>query len=115
VNAVSEIDSVEAIEVRLQSNEVLVSIPTDTPFGAVPSAIFDAGFKPDETVWLTAKGKWTEDGFLPEGWEVAIPAEKPADSNNALWEIRLDEQGERWTVKEVKTVKAIPQITDERS
>ena len=52
VNALRDIETAREIEIRLQSNEVLVHLPSDTPISAVSDAIYEAGFTPDETVRL---------------------------------------------------------------
>ena len=67
MNALRDIKTASEVEVRLQKNEVLVHLPKDTPLGAVPQGIHEAGYKADKTVWLTADGVWADDGFLPKG------------------------------------------------
>ena len=74
VNALRDIETAREIEIRLQSNEVLVHLPSDTPISAVSDAIYEAGFTPDETVRLQAEGQWSQKGFVPSGWTEPIAA-----------------------------------------
>lgn len=113
MNALRDIETAEEIEIRLQSNEVLVHLPQDTPLGAVPDGVFEAGFKPDRTVWLTSQGQWTSDGFLPSGWSEALAASRPTDSGEGKWELVFELKDGVWAFRSAKRIEEIPQIQDE--
>lgn len=112
MNALRGIETASEIEVRLQSNEVLVHLPSDTPIGAVSQGIFDAGYKAEGMVWLTAQGSWTAHGFLPADWSQAIPAEKPAMAADGVWELVFKREGDDWIYESASPVKSVPQIKD---
>ena len=76
VNALRDIKTAKEIEIRLQSNEVLVHVPSDTPISAVSEAIYEAGYAPEDRVVLVSRGRWTDAGFLPSGWVTPITIEK---------------------------------------
>lgn len=115
MNALRDIETAHEIEVRLQSNEVLVHLPQDTPLSAVPNKIHEAGYKADKTVCLLAEGRWTEDGFLPEGWSHALAAPKPNSAENGIWQLCFEREQDRWVLKASQNLEAVPQIRDEDS
>jgi hypothetical protein len=113
VNALRDIETADEIEVRLQSNEVLVHLPEDTPLATVPAGIHDSGFKSDDSVWLTAEGTWTPEGFLPSGWSKALSATRPSESKDGTWELLYELNDDVWTFKSASPVDQVPQIQDE--
>ena len=115
MNALRDIETAEEIEVRLQSNEVLVHLPKDTPLGAVPDKIYEAGYKPDDTVCLLAEGSWTDIGFLPAGWERPLTAPKPDSASNGIWQLCFEKEQDEWVLKASQNLDQVPQIKDEDS
>ena len=115
MNALRDIETAKEIEVRLQSNEVLVHLPADTPLSAVPDKIHEAGYKADKTVCLLAEGSWTGNGFLPEGWSQAVTAPKPTDAGSGIWQLCFEREQDQWVLKASQNLEAIPQIKDEDS
>lgn len=113
MNALRDIESAQEIEVHLQSNEVLVHLPKDTPLGAVPDKIHEAGYKADTTVCLLAEGSWTEHGFLPTGWSKAVTAPKPDHSKDGIWQLCFERQKDVWVLKKSESIDAVPQLKDE--
>lgn len=112
MNAVRDIPTAKEIEVRLQSNEVLVHLPSDTPISAVSEAIYEAGYAPDKNLWLQARGRFTESGFLPDGWESPIPIDS-RNRGDGSWELHFVSDGEIWTIQSIKPLETITQIQDE--
>jgi hypothetical protein len=112
VNALRDIKSANEIEVRLQTNEVLVHLPTDTQLGAVPEAIYEAGYKPDKSVWLSASGHWTAEGFTPQGWTSVLPGSAPAGAKDGIWEIHFQQQDAEWVFESARSTESVPQIQD---
>lgn len=115
MNALRDIKTAEEIEVRLQSNEVLVHLPKDTPLEAVPDKIHEAGYKADKTVCLLAEGSWTEVGFLPQGWSKALIAPRPDHAENGTWQLCFEREQEDWVLKASKNLETVPQVKDEDS
>jgi hypothetical protein len=113
VNALREIETLDEIEVRLQTNEVLVHLPTDTPLGAIYQAIFEAGYAPDDSLWLTAKGDWVSEGFLPEGWSRPLTVEPVDKAEDGTFEFLFERSGEDWVLQSAEPSRAVPQVTDE--
>lgn len=113
MNALRDIKTAEEIEVRLQSNEVLVHLPVDTALGEVPEKIHEAGYKADSLVCLLAEGRWTGGGFLPSGWSNPLAASKPPQARDGVWQLCFERQGDRWRLKESQSLEAVPQVTDE--
>jgi hypothetical protein len=113
VNALRDIETVSEIEVRLQTNEVLVHLPKDTALGKVPEAIFEAGYKPDQTVELLARGTWTASGFLPQGWSQAVPATPPEPAGPGQWRLVYALEDGSWKFQSATPLAAVPQIIDE--
>lgn len=113
MNALRDITSAQEIEVRLQSNEVLVHLPKDTPLGAVPDKIHEAGYKADKTVCLLAEGSWTDGGFLPAGWTEALEAAKPKQATNGRWQLCFERENDSWVHKASVNLESIPQLQDE--
>ena len=113
MNALRDIKSVQEIEVRLQTNEVLLHLLQDTPISAATEAIYEAGYTPDETVWLTAAGTWNKEGFLPQGWEKAIALTPSQESKDGIWEFKFVLINDKWTFESLKSVTTVPQVRDE--
>ena len=115
MNALRDIKTAAEISVRLQSNEILAHLPQDTELGLVPMKIHEAGFKAGNSVWLTAKGSWNPNGFLPEGWTRAIPIASTAVRTDGVWEIEFHkDKRSSWRPQSVRLVESVPQIKDER-
>ena len=112
MNAIREIPSVKEVEVLLQSNEVFVHLPRDTSLYAVPNAIYDAGYAPDENVWILAQGAWTPDGFRPDGWETTLPTSDRIEKDG-LWELHFKKEDGDWTLQEASPLEKLPVIEDE--
>lgn len=113
MNALRDIKTASEIEVRLQTNEVLVHIPKDTPLDAIPQGIHDAGYKADKTVWLTAVGAWTEEGFLPKGWTKALSVARPNGAKDGRWEFVFKKDKDIWAAESAAPTEEVPQIRDE--
>ena len=113
MNAIREIPSAEEVEVQLQSNEVFVHLPQDTSLFAVPNAIYDAGYAPDENVWILAQGSWTPDGFKPEGWETTLPSSDRSEKDG-LWELHFIKKDGDWTLQEASPLEKLPVVEDEK-
>lgn len=113
MNALRDITAAEEIEVRLQSNEVLVHLPKDTPLEAVPGKIHEAGYKADETLCLLAQGHWTEEGFQPAGWTHSVPASRPEAAADGAWQLCFERQDGNWVMKASQTLEEVPQLKDE--
>ena len=116
VNALRDIETAREIEIRLQSNEVLVHLPSDTPISAVSDAIYEAGFTPDETVRLQAEGQWSQKGFVPSGWTEPIAAGKsPNSSEGNVWDLVFVKTDRTWTLTEVRPLSRLPRVRDDNS
>lgn len=113
MNALRDIPTAKEIEVRLQSNEVLVHLPKDTPLGAVSKGIYVAGYKPDTNVWITAKGQWTAAGFRPQGWDDSLPSVANSDREPGVWELHYEKKDGKWKFVEAKQIERVVQIQDE--
>ena len=112
MNAIREIPSAEEVEVLLQSNEVFVHLPKDTSLQAVPNAIYDAGYAPDENLWIMAQGSWTPEGFRPEGWETPLPTPDRAEKDG-LWELHFLKKDGEWTLQKASPLERLPVVEDE--
>ncbi|MCA9776753.1 MAG: hypothetical protein KC800_08560 [Candidatus Eremiobacteraeota bacterium] len=112
MNAIREIPSAKEVEVLLQSNEVFVHLPQDTSLYAVPNAIYDAGYAPDENVWMLAQGTWTPDGFKPVGWETTLPTGERVEKDG-LWELHFKKEDGDWGLQEAKPLENLPVVEDE--
>jgi hypothetical protein len=112
VNAIRDIATAKETEIRLQSNQVFVHLPADTPLAAVPDAIYDAGYAPDDNVWLLAQGQWSADGFQPEGWDRAIPI-PDFSGENGLWQIHFEKKDGTWTFTSAEPLEKLPELRDE--
>lgn len=112
MNAIRELPTAEEISIRLQTNEVLVHLPTDTALSSVPQAIYEAGYAPDENIWLLARGRWTDGGFLPSGWSEPIPT-SDFSGDDGLWQVHFKKSGKDWTFVEAEPVEKLPSIEDE--
>ena len=114
MNALRDIETAREIEVRLQSNEVLVHLPADTPIGAVPDKIHEAGYKADKKLCLLAKGRWTESGFLPEGWSKALGGNPSEPRKDGTWQLCFERSdSDEWSLKAAQETGSIPQLEDE--
>lgn len=112
MNAIREIASAKEVEVRLQSNEVFVHLPEDTSLSAVRNAIYDAGYAPDENVWIQAKGEWTSDGFRPSGWQTTLPT-STRNEEDGLWELHFVDGDDGWSLQKAEPLKELPVVQDE--
>ena len=112
MNAIREIPSAEEVEVLLQSNEVFVHLPKDTSLQAVPNAIYDAGYAPDENLWIMAQGSWTPEGFRPEGWGTTLPTPDRAEKDG-LWELHFLKKEGEWTLQKASPLERLPVVEDE--
>jgi hypothetical protein len=113
VNALRQIPQFQEIQVRLQTNEVLLHAPEDVDLGAAFQAIKAAGYSPDSKVWVTAYGRWDEAGFRPEGWEQAIavpPSAQPADAGP--WKLLFERTDQGWSLLEAGPIEAVPVVVD---
>lgn len=115
MNALRDVKTAQEIEVHLQSNEVLVHLPKDTPLGVVPAKIHEAGYKADDRLCLLAEGGWTKDGFLPSGWSTALAASKPDDVDDGVWQLCFEQEDGAWVMKAWKRLESVPQLQDEDS
>jgi len=115
VNALRDIETAREIEIRLQSNEVLVHLPSDTPISAVSDAIYEAGYAPEEVVRLQAKGQWSQQGFVPSGWTepIAVGALLPSALEGNIWELVFSKTDGTWNLSEVKPLSELPRVRDE--
>lgn len=114
VNALRKVRAFQELEVRLQSNEVLVHAPTDTDISELTDGIFAAGFQPDDRIWMTAHGKWEDGGFTPMGWSEAIPIEPDVLSpkTDGPWKLVFKKDADSWKLAEVGAIEEVPQVQD---
>ena len=114
MNALRDIPTAKEINVRLQTNEVLVHLPKDTPLGAVNKGIHNAGFRSDTNLWLIAKGTWTAAGFRPQGWDDSVLSEESQGKEPGVWELHFQQKDGKWEFLEAKSLDKVPQIKNER-
>lgn len=111
VNALREVDGFHEITVHLQSNEVHISTPADVGLGQAYDAIAAAGYTPDNKVWLTAYGSWTEAGFQPEGWSQALPATRPEEvAHDGPWTLLFERADDGWSFREASPAESVRQV-----
>jgi hypothetical protein len=113
VNALREIPEFQEIQVRLQTNEVLLHAPKDVDLGAAFKAIQAAGFSPDSKVWVTAFGRWDDDGFRPEGWETSLPVPPAAaPRDEGPWKLLFEKTDQGWSLLEAGPIEVVPVVVD---
>lgn len=112
VNALSGVKSIEALEIHLQTNEVLVYAPRDTDLTLLSSRIHEAGFQADDKVWMLARGQWGSDGFLPAGWShpLGYGALQPDAREAGNWELTFQKKEGGWQLIKAEPVTELPHV-----
>ncbi len=114
VNALRKVEAFQELEVRLQSNEVLVHAPTDVTISEITDAIYDAGFQPDDTIWMNAYGIWEDEGFTPMGWSqtISLESEVISPTGDGPWKLVFKKVDDSWKLEEVGAIEKVPQVRD---